>query len=120
MVNKRLLVTLTGIIGAIFIPTLSLLPKILNGNPTVSISTNHLFTTFFGVLVLALLTGAIQKKERILFTIISLIFIGFPLFILKQQIHLLNLATGAWVLFMILSLILIVIWVKQMINDDKN
>lgn len=120
MINKRLLVTLTGIIGAIFIPTLSVLPKILNGNLTVSISINNLFTTFFGVLVLALLTGAIQKKERILFTIISLIFIGFPLFILKQQIQILNLKTGVWLILIILALVLVLIWTKQMIDDDKN
>lgn len=81
---------------------------------------SNLSYTFFGVLVLGLLTGAIRKQERILTTFISLIIFGLPLLILWQQKVVFNLNVLVWGLLVLVGIVLVVVWVRQMIQDDKN
>mgnify|MGYP000549355301 CR=1 FL=1 len=102
MEKKHLITSLFGIAGAILI------------------TASNLSYTFFGVLVLGLLTGAIRKQERILTTFISLIIFGLPLLILWQQKVVFNLNVLVWGLLVLVGIVLVVVWVRQMIQDDKN
>ncbi|MCT3126566.1 hypothetical protein [Lactococcus lactis] len=120
MEKKHLITSLFGIAGAIFVPRLAALPKVLSGSHTIEITASNLSYTFFGVLVLGLLTGAIRKQERILTTFISLIIFGLPLLILWQQKVIFNLNVLVWGLLVLVGIVLVVVWVRQMIQDDKN
>ena len=120
MEKKHLITSLFGIAGAIFVPRLAALPKVLSGSHTIEITASNLSYTFFGVLVLGLLTGAIRKQERILTTFISLIIFGLPLLILWQQKVVFNLNVLVWGLLVLVGIVLVVVWVRQMIKNRKN
>ena len=115
MEKKHLITSLFGIAGAIFVPRLAALPKVLSGSHTIEITASNLSYTFFG-----LLTGAIRKQERILTTFISLVIFGLPLLILWQQKVVFNLNVLVWGLLVLVGIVLVVVWVRQMIQDDKN
>ena len=101
MEKKHLITSLFGIAGAIFVPRLAALPKVLSGSHTIEITASNLSYTFFGVLVLGLLTGAIRKQ--------------YP----QEQADP-NLNVLVWGLLVLVGIVLVVVWVRQMIQDDKN
>ncbi len=103
MKKNTLLHLYSGLLGAIFVPRLAALPKVLSGSHTIEITASNLSYTFFGVLVLGLLTGAIRKQERILTTFISLIIFGLPLLILWQQKVVFNLNVLVWGLLVLVG-----------------
>ena len=117
---KRLIIALFGIAGAIFVPKLSAILNIIRGQETIAITASYLAYAFLGILVLALLTGAVQKRERIPVVLLSLIIIGLPIFILWTQKIVFNVNVLEWLLLTIIGLVFTMIWIRQMFQDDKK